>query len=351
MEWLDFKSHPLALNFAVFAAAGLVVWISGIRLSRYASTIAHRTGIGQAVIGMVLLGGITSLPEIAVAVTSALANVAPLAVNNLLGGVAMQITFLAVADALLGREALTHVVAKPGVLLQGALAILMLGLVAAAVMVGDRPLFNIGAWCWGILGTYCIAVWMVSKERNAWVPSGASGGSALDMGQGIGNTGHGTERFSGRTVLMRTIIAAAFILAAGFVLSRTGEAIAEKTALGASFVGAVLLALCTSLPEISTVYSLVRMRRYVMAVSEMFGTGMFNVALLFVVDAVYRGGPVLNEVGRFSGFAALLGIALITMFMVGLIERRDKTVLRMGIDSLAALLIYFGGLVVLYRLR
>jgi cation:H+ antiporter len=88
-----------------------------------------------------------------------------------------------------------------------------------------------------------------------------------------------------------------------------------------------------------------------MAMTDILGTNLFDVALISVVDAVYAGPPVLNEVGRFSVVAALLGAAATTVYLGGLIERRDRTVLRMGIDSLAVLVIYFGGILLLYRLR
>jgi cation:H+ antiporter len=116
-------------------------------------------------------------------------------------------------------------------------------------------------------------------------------------------------------------------------------------------VGAVLVGWATSLPEVSTVTSAVRLRQYEMAISDAFGTNLFNLVLIFVIDAVYRGPPVLDEMGTFSLFAALLGIALTTIFLAGLIERKDRTFLRMGIDSLAVIVVYGGGLVLLYTLR
>jgi cation:H+ antiporter len=116
-------------------------------------------------------------------------------------------------------------------------------------------------------------------------------------------------------------------------------------------VGAVFLALSTSLPEISAVVAAVKLRRYEMAMSDIFGTGLFNVALVFVVDAVYGGPPVLNEVGRFSLLAAVTAAVLVCIYLAGLIERRDRTVARMGLDSLAVLLVYGGSLAILYHLR
>ena len=60
---------------------------------------------------------------------------------------------------------------------------------------------------------------------------------------------------------------------------------------------------------------------------------------------------MLDEVGAFSTFATLLGIAVTAITLVGILERRDTTVARMGVDSIAIAAAYLGGLVVLYRLR
>ncbi len=122
----DFEQWSLWLLAGVFAASAAVVWAAGSRLAGYVDSISGRTGMGQGFAGMVLLGGITSLPEVAVTATASYGGDAALAVNNLLGGLAMQVAILAVADATIGRDALTSVVAKPGVLLQGALDVLAL---------------------------------------------------------------------------------------------------------------------------------------------------------------------------------------------------------------------------------
>jgi cation:H+ antiporter len=78
---------------------------------------------------------------------------------------------------------------------------------------------------------------------------------------------------------------------------------------------------------------------------------LFNVTIIVLVDALHPGDPVLLEAGRFASFGALLAIVLTAVFLVGMIERRDRTVFRMGIDSLFAIACYAGGLVVLYQLR
>jgi cation:H+ antiporter len=73
--------------------------------------------------------------------------------------------------------------------------------------------------------------------------------------------------------------------------------------------------------------------------------------LLFVADLTYAGGPILNEVDRFSLFAMLLGILLTSVYLAGFVKRRHKSILRMGVDSVIVLLAYSGGLVLLFFLR
>lgn len=351
----DFKAHPLWINIGVFAVAAAVVWIAGTRISHYADAIAERTGIGRAAIGLLLLGGITSLPEVAVTVSASAVGNAALAVNNILGSLAINIVILALADAVFGRDALTSVIPDPVVLLQGALNVLLLALVAAAVATGDRAFFGIGAWAWGILAVYLAAIWVLAhaQGRFPWRPDG-TGWHQRSVSPGPHPPGESGGAPSGeplRRIIGKTAVAGTAVLVAGYVLARSGETVAERTGLGSNFFGAVFVGLSTSLPEISTVLAAVRLKQYLMAVSDIFGTNLFNVGMVFLIDAVYRGGPVLNQVSRFSSFASILGIAMTALYLAGLVERRDRTVLRMGYDSVAVLGTYLGGIYLLYRLR
>jgi cation:H+ antiporter len=152
-------------------------------------------------------------------------------------------------------------------------------------------------------------------------------------------------------LVLRAAAVAACILVAGVLLSETGTAIAEQTGLGVGFFGAVFLAITTSMPEVSTTIGMVRRKQYEMAISGIFGTNLFNVTIIVLVDALHPGKPVLPEVGRSASVAALLGIVLTSIFLVGLIERRNRVFLRMGYDSIAVILAYIAGLAVLYAVR
>jgi cation:H+ antiporter len=340
-----FNDFPLWGNAAVFAASAATVWFAGTRLARTADAIAEKTGIGREFLGVLLLGGVTSSPELAVATTAALSGVPALSVNDLLGSAAFNVVIIALADAALGRDAITSVLGSPGVLLQGVLGIVLLALVVAAAAAGDVAILGVGAWVWLMLAFYLASIWLISHSKGlqAWIPAGQAAARPRQN--------HRRPAASLRRLIASTAAAGAAILVAGFLLAKTADALAAQTGLGTNFFGVAFLAVSTSLPEVSTVLAAVRLGRYEMAIADVFGTNLFNVAILFVVDALYAGPPVLAEVGRFAGFAALLALVLTALFLAGMIERRDRTVLRMGIDSLAALAVYLGGLAVLYQLR
>lgn len=339
-----FAALPLWANVAIFLGAAAVVWFAGTRLARYADAIAEKTGLGREILGVLLLGSMTSLPELAVATTASLAGTPALSVNDVLGSASVNVLILALADAALGRGALTSTLGSPGVLLQGVLGIILLSLVLAAVTAGDVVVLGIGAWSWLMLAVYfgSIVVITRSQGRPTWVPASGARPHVQPQEPQLGSL---------RRLIAGSAAAGAAILIAGFLLARTGDALAGQTGLGASFVGAVFLAVSTSLPEVSTVLAAVRLRRYEMAISGVFGTNLFNVTIIVLVDALSPGRPVLVEVGAFAGFGALMAIVLTALFLAGMIERRDRTVLRMGFDSLAALACYAGGVAVLYQLR
>lgn len=377
MSLVDFSRNSIWLNALIFMGAAAVVWLAGTRLARYADTIADRTGVGKAFLGLMLLGGVTSLPEAAATTTASAAGDAPLAVNNLLGGVALQVSILAMADALIGRDALSSILASPVVMLQGTLKILMLVIVACGVAVGEPAGWPIGAWSAALVLMYVVALWLVKsyQHETTWIPDGddprlmehvrrgegvteAARKATAQRADAAGREHHGMggrrpeeTPMELRALLIRTAIAGVVILGAGYVATRAADVLADQTGIGSNVMGAVFLALATSLPEISTVLEATRLREYEMAFSDIFGTNLVDVALIFLADAVYAGGPVLNEVGPFSLVAALLGIAVTTIFLAGFIERKDRVVLRMGVDSLLVLAVYAGGVVLLWTLR
>ena len=350
-ELLDFTGWSVWINAAVFACGAAVVWIAGSRMVPIVDRLAGRTGMGQGFAGMLLVGGIVSLTEISTVTTAAFTGNPLLALNNLLGSESINLFLLAASDPVSGREALTSFIARPAVLFQGTLGIVLLGVVAVAMTTGDVPVLGVGAWS-SALFLLCLAgMWMSAQyqRRAPWLPADAEerlepeqDGSAAEPG---GAQGDSVARLITRLIGVGTVI-----FASGFLLSMSGDAIAKQTGLGTSFVGFVLVGMSTSLPELSTIVAAIRLRRYEMAIGDILGSNVYNLLLIFVVDVVYRGEPVFNQVTPFESVATLMGIVMTGILLLGLLDRRDRTVLKMGYDSAVMLVVFAGGLVLLYRL-
>jgi cation:H+ antiporter len=93
------------VNALIFVGAAVVVYTAGTRLATYADGIAERTHFSRVVLGVVLLGVATSLPEIATTVTAASIGNAALVSGNLFGGVSLQVVVLAIVDLVAVRGA------------------------------------------------------------------------------------------------------------------------------------------------------------------------------------------------------------------------------------------------------
>jgi cation:H+ antiporter len=142
----------------------------------------------------------------------------------------------------------------------------------------------------------------------------------------------------------------ALIFLAGYALSQTGDAIAEQAGLTSALVGFALIGTATSLPEMVTILVALKIARPEMAFGQVLGTNFINLALLPLGDLVYSGGPIINSLGTFEVVSALLGALLIGVLLVGLLEHRDRTIGKMGVDSAAVIAIFALGLGLLARI-
>lgn len=337
------ETLSLPLLGGLFVAAAVAVWLAGSRLAGYVDALTDKTPLGQAFMGMLLLGGITSLPELAAVSTSAVTGNAPLAINNLLGTASINLVLLAAADFHFGRGALTAVAARPATLMQGVLSMILATLVALIATVGDVGMFGIGAGSMVIACAALGALWLSSdfEHQHVWEAVGDGDG-------GPEGEARKDDRSVGRLSLYIGLCAV-LILISGFVLSITADAIATKTGAAAGMIGFVLVGFATSLPELSSIIAALQLKRFQMAIGDIFGTNIFNLLLIAVADLLYRGGPVLAESRRFEVTGAILAVLMTGIFIVGLLERKDRTILRMGYDSAAALVTFAVGLLLLSR--
>ena len=257
----------------MFGLAAAVVWIAGTRLAVFADAIADRKRIGKALMGLVFLAAATELPELVTTISAAMKNNAALVLNNMFGGITDADSHLKAwlisADGFSARDPVVH-------------ATLIQFLRHHESNAGWRPidLPDEGEVVFGAL-----------KRQDL---------DAVPLNKLYG--------FS--------FVAVLAILAAGLLLVQLAEVIALQSGLGSSFVGVTLLAASTSLPELSTTIAAVRIGAYTMAISNIFGSNLIMVALLFPADAFYAGGGSLNRSTRRQNlrlFQALLSLVSMSL--------------------------------------
>lgn len=354
MLGFELTEHATWISVSILALGCVGVWRSGVRLAVLGDVISERTGLGRAFTGALLLGVATSLPELATTLTASIRGAGALAGSNLLGGVAMQLAVLAVVDgvALRGR-ALTFFSPQPVLLLQGVLLIVLIALATAALATdGGYAVAGVGLWSPALFGFYLVALWVHYRYeggRPRWealqpdeLPDRPPSSPSEPRGEG-----HFSDQ-SLRWVSGRFALWALGVLVSGYVVARAGEALAEQTGLGGTFVGATLVAVATSLPELSTTLTAVRAGAYAMAIGNIFGTNALEVALLPIADVAYRDGSIYGVLDTSAVLLCALGIVATGLYLWGLLERRDRTVMSFGQDSLLVLLTYVAGMVVFY---
>lgn len=115
-------------------------------------------------------------------------------------------------------------------------------------------------------------------------------------------------------------VAAAVILGASLYLAKSSDVIAIKTGLGRSFVGVVLLATATSLPELVTGVSAASLVGTPdLAVGGAFGSNLFNLLIIGLMDLLWWNRHLLTYVGMTSVVIATMGIMVIALGTISLL--------------------------------
>jgi cation:H+ antiporter len=343
-------SLSLPANLVVFVVLAAAVWFTGTRLSYLADAIAKQTGVSRAIMGLIFLAAITELPELVTTSAAAARGDAALALNNMFGGITMQTAILAVADAFAIRVTLSSFPRKPTPILEGALLILLLTTTLVVISVGEVSLFfNVGLGATLLAGVYFLSIFVLDRydKDNPWQPVNLP--ELQDVPQVL--PFHALHDLPLRTLVMQSCGVAVVILVCGILLVETSVAIADQSGLGSSFIGVTLLAATTSLPELSTTIAAVRMGAYTMAISNIFGSNLIMLFILFPADFFYRQGVILNEADETAQLALLSGIAVTSIYISGLLIKKKPRIAGMGLDSILVLGVYMVSVYVFYTVR
>lgn len=328
-----------------FALCAVLIGIAGTRLSRYGDVIAVRTGLGGGWIGLALLATVTSLPELVTGVSAvAIAGRPNLAIGNVLGACVLNLAMLVVVDALHRGESFYRRAAV-GHVLSASFGIVLVGFVGLNLVLGREDLVpaigHVGLYTPIIVGMYLVALRTVfafeARERAAFTKEVAA---------------EVVEREPGLTLseaVRRFALASVVVALAGLWLPLAADRIAEAMGWHRSFVGTLLLAAVTTLPELAVTVSAIPLGAVDMAIGNLLGSNLFNMVVLAVDDLAWLRGPILSDASPVHVYSALSAVVMTGIVIIGLLDRPNTRLLRtVGWVSLALFTVYLLNTYVMY---
>lgn len=346
-----FSSLPLFFLISIFVVVATAVWFAGIQLSNTTDIIDSRFGFSQALGGLIFLSVATNLPEIAIVVTASVMHDVGIIIGNILGGIAIQTVVLVVLDGfgLRKKAALTYQAASLQLVLEGVLVISVLVISIMATQLPKSVIFAcLAPGDLLIVATWFTGLLLINKARTdlPWYKKGrAPDTTQLNPNQ----SKEKRQKWSTLRVLLVFTFSALMTLIAGVILTTSGSAIATHMCWSGVLFGSTILAAATSLPEISTGLAAVKMKKYTLAFSDIFGGNAF-LPVLFLPATLISGKSILPEAQNTDIYLASLGVLLTAVYIYGLIFRPKRQFFCLGIDSIVVLVMYVIGILGLFTL-
>lgn len=293
-----------------FGLCALVIGVAGYQLSRYGDRIAELTGLSRGWIGLVLVATATSLPELFTGVSAvALADVPNIAVGNILGATVMNLLLIVLLD-FFHRKAPVFTLVSHGHILGAGFAVMMLGLVGFNILLAQQgPQLTLGHV--GIYTPVIVLLYLVSLRVVFLYEKGHNHAEPQPPGDGV----------TLRGAVLRFMLAALVVVTAALVLPFLAEDIAREMGWARGFVGTLFVALVTTLPEIAVTVAALRLGALDLAIGNLFGSILFNLAILAIDDLFFLEGPLFSHVDPMHAVSALSAVMMTGVAIVGLLYR------------------------------
>jgi Ca2+/Na+ antiporter len=151
-------------------------------------------------------------------------------------------------------------------------------------------------------------------------------------------------------IWLQFLATALVIVLAGVPLARYGDVLGEKTGLGRSWIGVVLVAATTSLPELFTGFGATALAALPdIAVGDVVGSCMFNLLILSMMDAI-QPEPISARAHQGHALSIGFGLLLIGVAGLGLIGGARMPALGwVGAHSLVLITLYFVAMRVIFK--
>jgi len=307
---------PIALLWLQLAGVTIIIVTASHFLAKSADIISFKTGLGQSLIGVVLLATATSLPELGTGVSSVTFFDAPdLAAGDAFGSNLFNLLIIGLLDIFSRKDPILTMVSATSILV-GALGIGLIAIAVSAIVIHGM---TTTASTWPIspvsivlVLAFMVALFMIYRFEQT------QDDSDIEM-----NSEYAQNSGGAATVMF--LVSAGVILGSAIWLAQTGDNIAEEMGWDASFVGTQFLALSTSLPELATAVAAIRLNAPTLAISNLLGSNLFNMGfVLFVDDAALIDGALWSNISQVHALTAIVAVIMTTVVIVSLNDR-DRT--------------------------
>ncbi len=320
--------NTLLLHIIGFIFATVIIVITGSRLSKYGDMMADMLGWGKMFMGIILMASVTSMPELMSGISAvAILDAPDLAVGDIVGSCAFNILIISIMDLYYNHKKPLTTDAQTGHVIAASFGIMLLSMLAFAILMPD--VFGNIAWIGGFsllfLVLYLVAirvVFLYDKKNNH----------------------HKQEKNNSHSLTLKQVIYrytanAVILMAAAMLLPFFGENLAEASGLGQSLFGTLFIAFSTSLPEVVVSIAAIRIGVIDLAIGNLFGSNIFNIAILSFDDILYTKGPIFLYTNP-NHIIPVLGTIIITAIgIIGIIYKAEKK-WKLAIDTSLILVVY-----------
>jgi len=330
--------------YIIFGLAAIITVLAAIELSNNADFLSGKTPLGGLLVGTLLLGGATSLPEVTTSLTSVLISNPDIAVGNLLGSNMFNIFIIACFDINYRKMRMYQRVSTTHLYTAGLGLLLSIITLAALVHKLEFMVLGVGFESLFITSVYCIGMFMINRVTKDSTDIHLS---VQDFEKEVINKN--PPFLSKRRALLNFMLAALAIMGAGTILSISGDTLADITGLGSTFIGSFLLAATTSLPEAVAVLIALKLRNINMAIGSILGSNIFNMLILVGSDIAYPNGPILANVSPLHEITAYTIIILYVFVIISLMRKKKVSIFSYMLPSLLIIAGYFVATYLLYN--
>ena len=332
--------HPAFIWTALLACL-VAIGVAGVKLSRYGDIIAEKSGMSRGWVGLILLATVTSLPELVTGLSAVTVARAPdIAVGDILGSCVFNLLIIVLLDFMYRKESV-YTRARQGNVVAAGYGIALIGFTGFNLLLYQAEampvFFHVGFYTPVILLLYLLAM------RSLYL---------YEQTQLSDYVEDRVERYPDMTLKQAVrgyVLAAIAVVAAGIWLPFIAKDLATVMAWEQSFVGTLFVAAITSAPEVVVTVAALRLGAIDLAIGNLFGSNLFNIAILAIDDLAYLPGPLLADVSLTHATSAFSAMMMSGLAVVGLVLRPASRVLRtVSWISLLLLVVYLLNALFLY---